>query len=404
MSSDADIYILDSKYRRNQVISDYISLVWHEKFYEYGEFELECPSTPIAVNNIQTGAFLGSDFSDRVMKIKAVYETEDSDGKRILKATGHSFEKVLDGRIAWRDLSALKTESNDWVVSKTAFKHVDDNIRKAILNGTGSLAPFYSQDVIPDLRGDINLYPADTNVVPSTSITVSQGNPTDVYTYITDICKLYGVGFRIYRNTSSLDGGLIYNAYSGRNLTRQQTVNTPVLFSVNLDNVESLNFYESHEDYVSGVLVYSTNGVTPVFRDGESNSTHTGESRVMKTMNVTEPDGMTSAERAAYRKQLGLESLIKTNPVFVLEGEIAQTSQYKYHRDYELGDIVELGGNNNYVSRMRVVEQIFTINSEGFKSYPGLTVEDTIAQGYWSKFGSTEWVNASGTWSTQPTN
>lgn len=394
-----DIYILDSAYRRSEVVSDYISVAWNEKFNEYGDFEIVVPYSDLAVSRLATGTMVGAEFSDRVMKIHTAEQTEDADGKKLLKATGKSLEYILTGRIAWRDLEKMKEENNEWVVSRSAYNHVDLAVRKAILGES----PFHSYDTIPDIRTGVNLYPADTNVVPGSPITVSQANPTDVYSYIEDICKIYGIGYRIYRDSSRPEGGLLYNTYKGRNLTRSQSTSNPVIFSMDLDNIESVKFYESHDDWVSGVWVFSTNGVTSVFRDGTSNSKFKGFNRIIKTMNVSEPDGMTAAERADYRTQLGMEELLETNPVFVVEGEISQSSQYKYHRDYELGDLVELMGPNGYSSRMRVSEQIFTVTSEGLRSYPGLTTEDTISVGHWAGYGDVEWVNATGDWADQPT-
>lgn len=399
-----DVYILDSLFLRSEVLSDYISLVWNEKFYEYGEFEMMLPYTERSINKVKTGTYIGTDFSDRVMKVHTVEQEEDEDGRKLIKVTGKSLEYILTGRIAWRDLLKLHTEKNEWVVSKTAYEHVNNMIWKALLGGTGDLTPVHPQDVIPNMRGDINLYPADNNTIPLTKITVSQANPTDVYSYLGDICKIYGVGFRIYRNRTNLDGGLIYNTYVGRDLTSSQTVLEPVIFSVAMDNIESIKFYESHDSWVSGVWVFSVNGVTSVFRTNTDNASFDGLGRIIKTMTVNEPDGMTSEEQADYREQLGMEELLATNPVFVLEGEISQTSQYRYHVNYELGDLIDLKSSNGFSSRMRVIEQVFTVTAEGFRSYPGLATEDTISVGHWAGYGAVEWAHASGTWQEQVTN
>lgn len=89
------------------------------------------------------------------------------------------------------------------------------------------------------------------------------------------------------------------------------------------------------------------------------------------------------AELTARLTQRGKEALATQTTLSAFDGEIPKNSQYKYHVDYELGDLVEVRNSDKVTNNMRVTEQIFVSDAQGDRSYPTLAVKLLITAGSW---------------------
>lgn len=85
----------------------------------------------------------------------------------------------------------------------------------------------------------------------------------------------------------------------------------------------------------------------------------------------------------AVLTQKGKEALATQTTLSAFDGEIPPNSQYIYHRDYELGDLVEMRNSDKVTNNMRVTEQIFVSDAQGVRSYPTLAVKLLITAGSW---------------------
>jgi hypothetical protein len=88
----------------------------------------------------------------------------------------------------------------------------------------------------------------------------------------------------------------------------------------------------------------------------------------------------------------------------VYDGEIAKNTTFVYERDYNLGDLVEVRGNDGGTAYMRVVEQIFSSDVSGDSVYPSLITKSFINPGTWASWKyNVEWsaMGSDEYWSTQ---
>lgn len=112
-------------------------------------------------------------------------------------------------------------------------------------------------------------------------------------------------------------------------------------------------------------------------------------------LNEAETDAMLAA-----MLQLGTDELAKNRSISAFDGEITQLSPYKYRRDYDLGDLVEMRNASGLTNQMLVTEQIFTADATGERAYPTLTIKLFITPGSWLAWENTQvWQDAPGTWS-----
>jgi hypothetical protein len=88
-----------------EVIDKFESLIWTERFQEYGEFELVLYSTRSLRTLLTYGTRISINKSNRIMVIQEIENKTQTDGTKTLIVKGYSLEKILDDRIATYDLS-----------------------------------------------------------------------------------------------------------------------------------------------------------------------------------------------------------------------------------------------------------------------------------------------------------
>ena len=389
-----ELFILDSLFKRKTIVEDYISLVWAERFNEFGDFTVVIPSNYANKVLYKPGLFFGISKSDRIMKLETVEDAEE-DGVKTLTLSGRSIEFILEHRVVWPSNAALSANPS-WTISGPP-KAIIDSVVSAQLSRSS-----WKPNNIPNLRLGVSLYPQDTIIPPVDSIAVRITTPTSLYNYIKEIAKNYSLGFRIYKGPR-WDDDIYYDTYSGSDRTLGQTAVPPVVFSFDLENLKSRSILKSVEKQFYGCYVFSKYGFDEVYVNGYDASTPAGVNRSIFSIVVTEPDELTTdSQRQAYRIQKGIEALVSKQDIFVIDGEISQNSQYIYGTDYFLGDLVDMRDDTGDVKHMRVIEQIFTDDSNGEKENPTLEAEMLFAPGTWAVLDATlTWPNAVGEWDDQ---
>lgn len=390
-----EVYILDSLYRRTDVVDKYQSLIWTERMREYGDFELKLQSTLENRNKFKEGTKLAILDSYRVMTVETVEDSTDESGENFLDVKGTSMEAILDQRLALAALSDTTTNPK-WSITDTPKAIAEKMFHDICV--TGVLDP---GDVIPMIN-EGSIFPADTIPFPPDEVTY-EIDPKPLYDAMTDLCGLYLMGFRLVRNGDT--GQLWFDVYMGSDRTSHQTALPAVVFSPGLDNLQDTSELTSIATYKNVAYVISPVGHAVVYPMDVDPETEGFERRVL-LVNVTDiPDGTSPEDATAIMTQRGYEELAKNRRTSAFDGEISQISQYVYGRDYNLGDLVELRDANGVGNTMQVTEHIFVSDKEGDRSYPTLTVTQFVTPGswlaepptkVWEDFGETDY------WGTQP--
>lgn len=384
-----EAYILDSLLRRIDVVDDYQSFIWTERFREAGDFQLTVSSNLKNRARLKEGVRLAMSESYRIMTIEYLEDKTADDGSTTLTLKGSSLESVLEQRVARSALSNTTTNPK-WSITDTPV-----NIAKKIFHDicvTGVLSP---SDIIPMIHEGSTIFPVDTIAAP-TSIITYEMEPMTVYSALTQLCTLYDLGFRLFRNSDTSQ--LWFDIYTGSDRTAGQTLLPPVIFSPNFDNLKNMTELRTIDAFKNVAYVMTPVGDAVVYPDDVDSSTATGLDR--RVLVVVADDITDSSPSVALPKiiQRGKEELAKQRRFAGFDGEISQFSQYQYQRDYWLGDYVEVRGKNGLVDRMRVTEQIFASDQEGTRSYPTLTTNKFITPGSWSSWNPTQvWHDVSPT-------
>jgi hypothetical protein len=380
-----ELYILDSLLRRQTIVDNFESLIWTERFNSAGDFELVMQSSVENKRLFKTGTWLALSDSFRCMKVETVEDDVDEEGTRILKVSGPSIEfPILDGRVAYSAKDDLTT------VPKWTITDQPADIARTVFTNICVTGTLDADDIIPFITGGTSPIPASTIPEPPDAITV-EIKPDTVYNVIKSICEPYDLGFRLVRQYDT--SHLIFEVYAGSDRTSQQNTNPVVIFSPEFENLTSTNKLETIAGEKNIAYVYSNLGFEEVVAPGVDPSIAGFERKVLVVV-MDDFDAGTSAAVVTSRSQArGLQELANTRAFLGFDGEVSEISQYTYGVDYQLGDLVEMQDDHGTVSIVRVTEQIFASDSEGERSYPTLSIRQTVTTGSWLEEGTDKWVD-----------
>ena len=96
-----DIWVLDKTLEANDIIDTFNSLIWTDRYDEYGDFEIYTSVTDQALSLLQMDYYLQSRSSEHVMIIEEVLIDTDSENGNSVTITGRSLESLLSRRIVW---------------------------------------------------------------------------------------------------------------------------------------------------------------------------------------------------------------------------------------------------------------------------------------------------------------
>jgi len=387
-----ELYTLDALLRRENVIDRFESLIWTERFQEFGDFQLDIVSTAANRNLLKVDTWLAMNESHRIMRVESIEDGNDSENRRVLTVKGRSIEAILLDRVAKESLSNLTT-SPRWIITNppaTVARKIFHDICV-----TGILDP---NDVIPFIVEGSFLSPS-TIPEPIDPITVEL-EPVTVYDAIKNIGDVWNLGFRMLRNYDMSQ--LYFDIYTGSTRTSAQNVLPPVIFTPELDNLQNTKELTSIDQTKNVAYVYSPAGFQMVYAIGVDPDVEGFERRVLvvNASDITDEN----PDVASALIQRGNEELAKYRVYQAFDGEISRSSQYKYGTHYNLGDIVEMRNLSGVTNNMRVTEQIFVSDREGERSYPTLSLNTFINTGSWlSWLNNKVWSElTTEEWATQP--
>lgn len=378
-----DLYILDSLLRRETVVDRYKSLIWTERFQSAGDFQLVVQSTLENRQKFKQGKWLALSESFRCMKIENVLDKTDDEGAALLEITGPSIEIILDDRVAFNVKDDLTTNPK-WVITD-----IPGNVARKVFQDICVTGVLDVHDVIPYIT-NVDVLPTDTIPEPGDLVTV-EVEPDSVYNVIKGICEPYDLGFRLLRNFDTSQ--LAFDIYAGVDRTSQQTTYPAVIFSPDLENLKNTSELRSIAGVKNIAYVYSNLGFEEVVATDVDPDVLGFERQVLVVKMDNIDAGTPAATVTALMQQKGREELAKVRSFQGFDGEVNQSSQYKYGTDYQLGDLVELHGKDGLANNMRVTEQIFVSDDEGERSYPTLAVKQLVTPGSWLAEGTKVWLD-----------
>src|SRR3954465_9059944 len=337
-----DLYTLDENFLRRDVVDNFQSIVWTERYTKARGLHLVVAPSRENIVKLPESTFLGLEGTKEVMQIEnALIEG----GK--LKLTGPSITQFLDSRVIRYSSNHADRYYNITQKPGLAMGFVVNDMVVAGSPYTTSSA--YGVDgprqVIPNL-GVSDMTDCGVAVAPA-----SPYGP--MFTALQQLAETYQIGFQMYLESSSPAGYfLLFRTYVGKDRTSGQSVNDVVRLSPNVDSLTNLKELRSIARYKNVAYAFApSNPVAGVTQSGVAyadNEAATAMGFNRRTLLVfaddltTDKVGGSATVLLQVLNQRAKDALANNNYVKTVDGEVVPQAQFKYGTDYGLGDIVEL--------------------------------------------------------------
>lgn len=356
-----EIRLLNKSFTPVAVIDVFMSFIWTDRFYEYGDFELKLP-IDLLPSKMTIGNYLTYDKSEHTMIIESLQYDRNADDGNIVTVSGRSLESLLDRRAVYECVRfnggleeyAEMLLNNAIISPQKSYRKIDNFLFEA--SGIKTV-DFEAQH---------------------------QGNL--LYDVISSLCKDLEVGWKI----TVKDGNLVFQLYSGKNHSASGTSGLKtVLFSENMNNVSSVQYLESTTDYKNAALIMGEEnddtGRTYTDVNADDNAAGLERREVVvecsASRSTVDDNGeivdLSDSEYINVLKTSGRDELSQHKVTRTANGGIdAVNGQYRYGTDFDIGDLVTIDTALADAIVARVVETTFSEDETGFEQYNSFETVD----------------------------
>lgn len=402
--------IMNRQFLKQEVIDDFSSMIWTERYYGDSDCELVVPLTRANVSRLREGTFLCIDESDEPMIIETAVVEESK-----LKVIGIGITPWLNNRFVrtgvtdpgpnhrkkvWK-FKNVKAGAVMWTIVKEMCTSQSQYLNGSKSLGIGSVSR-EQELIIPGLT--LDNYDNTGKTIAKLAVPFGP-----VYDALRQIGVTYKVGMQTrLLNADESSYSLGFRTYRGVDRTTKQTVNPIVRFSVQVDSFSDLREVRSLAMYKT--LVYSfasglekidtsdpnTNPDTwlqrncGVARRTKAEGSFTGfdlraklllveDIKIKEDLDEEDPESTLGGKRTELENILDnrAERELKDNPFIAsVDGRVAATNMFKCGIDYNLGDIIEVEGLTGSIEISRVTEYIRAHDASGKKEYPTVVAVD----------------------------
>lgn len=350
-----DIQILDENFIFVKNLDAYISLIWAERLFEYGDFELYLLMDNEILEYVKLNRYIRIPYSNRLMIIEEIKITTDYESGNKLIIKGKSLESLLNRRIVY---SQTRVSSK---IQTAVKKLLNENV----------ISPSDQNRKFP------NFVFKDTNDQKIDSLKITaQYTGDNLYDVISSICKNVRIGFSIILND---DNKFEFELYSGKDRSYDQIKNPYVVFSKEYNNLLSSNFKES----VSKLKNFALVGGTGEGKDrktavvGEEISGFERRELYVDARDLLDMDeNGDPIDDKTYKDQLierGKTKLSSYKKESRFDGENEVNGQFKYNEDYYIGDLVQIIDEYGNSKVVLITETVISEDSSGLRIYPTFT-------------------------------
>lgn len=227
-----DAYVLNDRYQLTQVIDEFESFIWTDRYNELGEFELKAVANINLLSYLKKGFYLQIRESDKLMIIETIEYMSDVEKGDHLTVSGSSLEAILKDRVVKNEIT------------------IDGPLQEGIMR-------ILNENFIDPSDKD-RTYPIMTfRKSEDEAITSIEAHKTYHGEYVLDaiieLCQLNNLGFRVLPDMEN--GGFIFELYKGVDRSYNQTALPPIVFSPEYENIVNSNYVDSDSSYKNYIYI-----------------------------------------------------------------------------------------------------------------------------------------------------
>lgn len=349
------IIVMETDFTSIQIVDTWKSLIWVDRFWEYGDFELYLAATPENLQLFIDGRYVYSLESENIMIIEGVLVETSVEEGRMMTVTGRSLASILERRIIWNQTTFTGP------LWQGIQKYLNEN----------AIAPTDASRVIPNLIFET---PTDPKVLEKTlDVQITGAN---LYETIQVLCETNQIGFKMRLNDQNQ---FVFSLYAGTDRSYEQTDNPYVVFSPDFDNLISTNSLHSRKTEKNVILVAGEGEGLARRRVAVGNASGLDRREYYQdARDISSNDGAIGT--AAYNALLiarGEETMADNKATESFECQVDPNRSFMYNVDYFLGDIMSIfDGYGDVVddNRFRMLELVMTRDVLGNTSIPTFAI------------------------------
>ena len=347
--------ILDTSFIAVGIVDTFKSIIWTDRYFKYGEFEVYIPMSSESINFFVKNYYLVMKESEHAMIIEGREIAPDVENGNFLIVTGRSLESILYRRIVWGQ--------------KTLSGNLQDCIH-TLLN-ENIISPANTDRKISNF-----IFQASTDTA-ITSLTMIETQYYGEYLYdvIEGLCETNNIGFKIVLNDSNQ---FVFSLYAGKDRSYDQTANPFVVFSPKFDNILNSSYKDTNSTLKNVTLVagegQGSDRKTSVVGSGtglDRREIFTDASGVSST---TSDGTLTTDQYTAALNAKGTETLTANVETAALEGKINTEEMFVFMKDFFIGDKIETVTEYGVEGTATILEMIQSESDDnGMELYPTLS-------------------------------
>lgn len=310
-------------------VNQYESLIWPDKFNGFGTFELWAPITDENSQYFKKGNILWCG-GDNAAVVEIVKSEIDEVGTKTYNVKGRTLEMLLTTRIIWGTYNAVNKDA-----STAMYEIVNQNC----------VNPSNANRKIPYLKLAEDLKFGGKITYQKTG--------GEVYDSLSTIASTYDLGFSVLFKPKTKE--LIFEVVEGVDRTVEQSVNDPVEFSTELEDLLSSSYYTNDQDVKNVAFVQGeeSGSSRKSVISGEADSKGFVrrelyvDARDLQSTSVDEngeEQNLSPTEYTQVLTQRGDDKLseCKTTETFEAQIRVFGNIQYEFGVDYKKGDKVTI--------------------------------------------------------------
>lgn len=380
-----EYYILDNDFNIVAGVEKFQSMIWTEKFYDIGDFELYLPATVDSLafyNNAAKNHFyiIAADTVKRdtlrnlsVMIIEKVKLEDTFESGDFLVITGHQLKNILYRRIIW----------NRTTIAGPLWSELCNLVNE---NAISSNLPGRE---IPNLYIQ---YPVDPDEALSANVNYAVEGEF-LSKALTTICKDNKIGWDVQLDYVSKQ--MKFVILQGKDRSMSQNTNPRVLFSNSFDNllkttyeIDSTNYrnvalvkstYEEYNDSTKRIDVKNADQIVSPYKLGYSPSGLDRYELYVDGEKLTLGDDLDSINTnvlAVNNQSKGRTELEKYKSTTDISADVAPNITFILNKDYFLGDLCSIRNEYDLVYDGRVTAITKTLTTKKTSVIPSFTIEN----------------------------
>lgn len=339
-----EYYRLDNRFERVKVLEDYSSMLWSERYDAVGSFTIVYSAKDYKLD-LTPGTYLGNSKTRTVMRVTRNERSFSSEGV-VYTISGYSLQHILSQR------SLFIGVKNPNLKYRSTLGNV---ICKAVEVSLVPGAVYFPGDAIDGFQ-TLN----ESGTVEALSVELKPSNLLDL---VLELLPVKGLGFEIYPIKPY---GFVFRVYDG---AKRQNV----MMSVDFDNVISDRFISDSKDHKNVAYIWSAEQTrfVVVYANGPSSERDNLDRKVLQ-VDASDIRSEDYADPALFKEALmfrGYQELAKYDHVRLYDGEVLGEA-IEYGSDYFLGDVIRVRGITGNFVDMKLVENTWAHDRDGFKSIP----------------------------------